>query len=339
MSKKTEIRLRRTPLPLIETAYANVGQPRQQWLDAIRMESERLFDGVVDAGQVWEFSFDSSGGYRTLGLSANQPFRSTFHIVHALFPRKAWRDGHLGGPVPTLLDALGADASHPAYQTMNRLGVWEMAGAVGVDPSGQGVVLSWFRRQTGPLPARVRHTLERVAAHMARAVRLRNRRGRDDAVLAPDGRLLHAEADARDEASRDALREAARRMDRSRLRTSSTSPEEAIDMWNALVEGRWSLVERFESDGRRILVARRNDPATHATRALTEGERKVAALLGLNHSQKLIAYELGLSEGRVSTLARSAMDKLAVKSRAELIELQGAIVAASEPQEGASIDL
>lgn len=323
------MRLRGSVLPFIEDVYHTLGQPQQQWLDGLRLGSERLFDGVIDAGLVWEFAFDRNYRFHTRGLSAEQPFRSSFHLSRALFPRHLWRRGHLDGPVPTLLDSLGGDETHPAYLALNSLGVWEMAGCVGADPCGQGVVLAFFRRQTGQLALPVRHALERIATHVARAVRLRNRpRTAEDAVLAPDGTLIHAEHDARDRSNREALREAARRIERARLRTTAqANASEALDLWTALVEGRWSLVERFESDGRRILVALRNDPTTHKAKALTDGERKVVALLGIGHPQKLIAYELGLSEASISTLARRAMQKLGVSGRAELVELQGAIAA------------
>lgn len=150
-------------------------------------------------------------------------------------------------------------------------------------------------------------------------------------MLTPDGRLLHAERDAREQDSREALREAALRIEKARLHTTAQADHNAaLELWTALVEGRWSLVERFESDGRRILVAIRNDPTTQASRALSEKERKVTALLGIGHPQKVIAYELGMSEPSVSQLATRAMQKLGVNTRAELVELQGAIAATED---------
>jgi DNA-binding NarL/FixJ family response regulator len=96
------------------------------------------------------------------------------------------------------------------------------------------------------------------------------------------------------------------------------------------VAGRWSLVERFDSDGRRLFVARRNDPTMRRLRALGDNERKVVALLALGHSIKLCAYELGLGQSTVSELASAGMRKLGVRSRLELVELHGAIVELSE---------
>jgi DNA-binding CsgD family transcriptional regulator len=40
-------------------------------------------------------------------------------------------------------------------------------------------------------------------------------------------------------------------------------------------------------------------------------------------TNKLIAYRLGLSQGRVSVLLKSAMHKLGVKSKAQLVQKLG----------------
>jgi len=84
------------------------------------------------------------------------------------------------------------------------------------------------------------------------------------------------------------------------------------------VARRWSLVDRFDSDGRRFLVARRNEPDVRDPRALSPRERQVAAFAALGHSNKLIAYTLGLSASTIATHLAAAMRKLAVRSRVEL---------------------
>jgi DNA-binding NarL/FixJ family response regulator len=145
-------------------------------------------------------------------------------------------------------------------------------------------------------------------------------------VLSGERAVLHAERDAREDSAQRALREAAKRMDQARRPGKGSPPEEALGFWRALVDGRWSLVEHFESDGRRILVARRNAPTSHQHEALSEQERNLVALLALGHSIKLCAYELGRAESTTSELARNALHKMGIRSRAELIELYGAIV-------------
>ncbi len=102
-------------------------------------------------------------------------------------------------------------------------------------------------------------------------------------------------------------------MERARWRSIRADAETALGLWRAMVDGRWSLLERFESGGRRILVARRNDPASRPSHALSELERKAVALLAVGHSQKLCAYELGRAESTIHEVAASAMRKMGVR--------------------------
>jgi DNA-binding CsgD family transcriptional regulator len=205
-----------------------------------------------------------------------------------------------------------------------------------MDPSGSGCALALIRRDAVALDRSTRCALERLSAHLSSARRLRasldehqpavDLLDKADAVLSADGSILHAEGEARDPESRRALCDAARRIDRARARRHPPSTLEALALWRALVEGRWSLIERFESDGRRIFVARRNDTPSRASHALDERENKLVALMALGHSIKLCAYELGRAESTVSEQARVALRKLGVRSRAELVEIHGAIV-------------
>src|SRR5262245_47963095 len=108
-------------------------------------------------------------------------------------------------------------------------------------------------------------------------------------LLGGDG----AREDADD--SQAALRDAALAIDRARRLHRDQTPEQVLRFWEGLVAGRWSLVDHFDRDGRRYYVARRNDVAVLPARDLTPREREIAALAGLGHSNKRIAYELGLS--------------------------------------------
>jgi DNA-binding NarL/FixJ family response regulator len=87
-------------------------------------------------------------------------------------------------------------------------------------------------------------------------------------------------------------------------------PLEAVEVWRGLVAGLWSLVDHYDTDGRRYLVAHRNDPTTPDPRGLTERERQVVAYADLGQSNKLIAYQLGLSVSTVAVLLARAREKL-----------------------------
>jgi DNA-binding NarL/FixJ family response regulator len=92
-----------------------------------------------------------------------------------------------------------------------------------------------------------------------------------------------------------------------------------VEAWRGLVNGRWSLIEHFDTDGRRFLVARKNDADAMGPAAVSARERQVLLGRARGLSLKLISYDLGLSIGSVSKVLRSAMDKLGLANEAELI--------------------
>ncbi|MCC6522153.1 MAG: response regulator transcription factor [Polyangiaceae bacterium] len=153
-----------------------------------------------------------------------------------------------------------------------------------------------------------------------------------EAVLGARPGSEQARGSAEAEAARDALREAAVAVMHAQGSVGERDPGEAVAAWRALVAGRWSLVEHFDSDGKRFFIARRHDPVPRvqsAHRPLTRRERQVVAHACLGHSNKLIGYELGLAPATVATHLARAADKLGTTSRAELI--RQATLLAGEP--------
>ncbi len=186
-----------------------------------------------------------------------------------------------------------------------------------------------------PPPPRTRQQLSSVVSHLASAVRLRlwldgRRPSPDDlpaeAILDPRGRVQHLTHATRDEAVRGHLVEAVRRMDRARGGLRWRSPEEALSLWDALVDGQWSLVDHVDSDGRRYVLARRNPPRCRDPRALLPQERAVVALVVKGRSNKAIGIELGLAASSVAGYLRSSQAKLGVASRRALIEMLGGVM-------------
>jgi DNA-binding CsgD family transcriptional regulator len=216
-----------------------------------------------------------------------------------------------------------------------KIGARDGMAVVACDPTGLGVTLQAPLPDARWLGRREQEEWSRTAAHMAAAFRIRRalRPGGGaidagaEAIMAPGGKLEHAEGSARSRASRDALKEAARAVDEARRRRPA-DPAEALALWRALVAGRWSIVERFDTDGRRYLVARPNDPAAAGPELLTERERQVLAFAAMGHSNKLVSYELGLDESTVSEHLRAAARKLGFRSRVALVR---AAASASAP--------
>jgi DNA-binding CsgD family transcriptional regulator len=180
------------------------------------------------------------------------------------------------------------------------------------------------------LTSKERLRFSMVAAHIRAGYRLRQRLSelqqpalQADAVLDPKTmRVVHAEGEAQGRDARALLRETAMRVDRARTKQHGRD-ERALELWQGLVDGRWSLVDQFDSDGKRYVIAHRNAESVSDPRGLSTTEVSVLGLVARGYSNKLAAYHLGLSESRVSTMLHSGMSKLHINSRVELVRMFG----------------
>lgn len=196
-----------------------------------------------------------------------------------------------------------------------------------IDGEGRGcsLVANLPDPATAPVPHAVARVWERVAAHVAAGYRLHRRArtadafGDAEAILAPGGRALHATGVATRSWALDALRALAASRDRSRTRAIRRDPARALDAWHALALGRWTLVDCFDRDGRRFIVARPNEPRPGPRSRLTLRQTQVVELVALGLSNKLVAYQLGLSPSTVATHLAGAARKLGARSRVEVI--------------------
>ena len=203
-----------------------------------------------------------------------------------------------------------------------------------VDSQGAGVAIIAPLAEVTTLTGARAERWQMLAAHVDSGHRLRQGLSVIDAGDRSSGELPHdAEAifdvhsfrmtdavgRARDSTAAKRLREGAVAMDRARGKMRNTDPAEALQIWKALVRGRWSMVDWFDTDGRRFVLAVPNSPRVDDPRGLTERESQVVAYAVMGQSNKLIAYRLGLSGSHVSMLLRSAMRKLNVKTRVQLV--------------------
>lgn len=134
-------------------------------------------------------------------------------------------------------------------------------------------------------------------------------------------RLRTALAAAGGDNAREILRNAARLVTEARLEVEA----EARTIWDELVAGRWSLVDRFGADGREYLIAHRNEDGVRDLRALSDRESAIAVHLARGWSNRKIGDALGLSISVVSDAIGSMVRKLGVDSRVALVRLLGAI--------------
>ena len=222
---------------------------------------------------------------------------------------------------------LGAQVAHP-------YGFYDLWQVNAINPTGEGVLIGAPMRRARWLTRAEIASWTKVSAHLASAMRLRKALGvapkldAGEAVLDTAGRAVHAAGPAK--SARETLRHAAAAIDRSRKKKHRRDPT-AIDAWRAMVEARWTLVDRFDTDGKRFYVAYKNDVTLRDPRQLTAREQQVVAFAALGSPSKLIAYELGLSVSSVTTFLSSAARKLGVRSRGELVALARALLGSRQP--------
>lgn len=318
------------PILVIEAAY-DLESDLPDWL--LRVATALL--PLVDQGfGMFTYQVDLSGAERflkviSLGAAAARadPYQSTPYVPPAFFAGLfqgisllGWATEHaerLARRAPALPQA---NLDEFFALTERQFGYSDVF-AITVAPAGAGPVQFSVPGHRRPLGRAERRLWGQLGGHIEAGLRLRQARSTVEAVVEPSGRVAHAEGEARAPEALAGLSDAARRSERARGRLRRDDPLEAAALWTALVQGRWSLVEHFDTDGRRFLLVRRNDATAAEPRPLTPRERQVADLVRRGRSNKMVAYELGLAESTVSELLRSALRKLGLRHRVELVGL------------------
>jgi DNA-binding CsgD family transcriptional regulator len=223
------------------------------------------------------------------------------------------------------------------YEAMTRnAGCEDFLQLWALDPDLHGVNIAIPSPKTVRLSKRARAHWRMLLIHITAAHRLR--RGLTDpagvrgmaltdmplnaeALLDPKNfRVSEAAGGAQHKEASEAIRDAAVRIDKARSKLRKTDPEQALETWQGLVRGRWSLLDWFDTDGRRFVIAKPNAPNIGDPRGLTEREAQVVTYAALGETGKIIGYRFGLPTSTVSSLLVSAMHKLGVTSRARLVE-------------------
>jgi DNA-binding CsgD family transcriptional regulator len=317
------------PIGLVEAAY--------RWTP----DTASWLDGLVEASQ----AYDVGGGVAAYTISITREKRaseargSEAALKSAMQMRRATEKfplaiaklayaptehvGNVGFRLARLSRESGVDLQ-PITKSLPP--AWALLAG---DPERESLALVFPRAGTvgsvdEAFPHRDRKHLGHVGAHIGAALRLRallqpSTTEHADAVLAPDGAVLHARGDTKEKDVRTSLARAVMRSERARGKMRRSDPDEAIKQWTALVQGRWTLVDTIETDGKRFVLARANPVHARDPIALTTEESAVAWLAACGHSYKYIAYELGFTLGVTTSRLRSAMKKLRVKSRSELL--------------------
>ena len=205
---------------------------------------------------------------------------------------------------------------------VDSLGVWLPAS------KGKSVLLSVACSKEQQLQKVQQAIWHRIAIHLSAGYRLAGRAASSeaddvDAVLTADGCLAHARGESATSHSRKLLRRAAQDMDRARSRQGRADPLAALELWQGLLAGKWSLVDHFDTDGKRFLLARRNEANIPPNSGLTRRQRQVVFYASLGMSTKETAYAIGVAENTISAHLSAGLAKLGMKSRAQLIRTSG----------------
>jgi DNA-binding CsgD family transcriptional regulator len=322
-------------LRVVEAAY-RVESTDEVWLTEL-MESSRQF---MDAGfGVFGAIFDKppDGAVRFQSSASIGPdwlSRAIQEVNGAMAPATA-AQLYDRLPCSTMSQLLGPEFS-PSLETVAQgFGVADAMGFIARDTSRLGCIFIALLPKQASVGVRFRSTWNRIAGHIAASLRIRrsmhsssqmasaSASTAEEAVLSADGKVEHASAQAQHIEARQQLTDAVRSMTLARGQLRHDDPPRALQLWQPMVNARWTLVDRFEHDGRRYVLARENEPQARGPQALTTRERQVARLAAIGHSSKLIAYELGIADSTARVLLARSMRKLGAHSRADLARLLG----------------
>ncbi len=310
-------------------AVYDVGRPAASWLNGVL----QILSASLDRGWVGGVLYDiPRGGALRVdavdGINVSPAWTQAGHDMHYDPRLVPWIEATYRSRLCATLSELSSDPRakrihRSRYLQRNRVGDWILIN--GLDCSGKGCVLHVFSERSVTLPEAQRDLFSRLATHLATGYRLQRRLAGGDlaasaeveAVLTPDGRVEHAEAGAKSAGARAELTVAVQQRERT-LRPKASAAR-SVRSLKGVVDARWTLVDQYESGGRRYVLARENAPKPLGVPRLSSRERQVVALATLGRSNKLIAYELGLAFSTVRVLMARASAKLGAANRADLI--------------------
>jgi DNA-binding NarL/FixJ family response regulator len=287
---------------LIEAAYRfDLGEPQQ--LDLIAQVMRRRYEPRKPLLVFTSHVIDGTVRYRA--AAANDEIAPLFEVP---VPAHDLERMHFTTPARHSLATLLSPAYHAGLASR---GIGDFVGLNCPTHTGTALVLGTIQAEPHRVSDGERRYWRPVALHLAAGLRLREHvAAHVGAVFRVDrGRCETVElvGAARLPSARDALRHAVLQRERARSARGAADGE----LWRALVDGRWTLIDRFEEGGRRYLLGVHNPPATPLP-VLDARERQVIDAVVRGDSNKAIAIDLGLSEATISRTLRAALGKLGV---------------------------
>ena len=312
---------------VVEAAYAPATSD-EAWLEQmVRVAAPLISDGLGALAVVYHGARGplKGGAFATADLTVPPKcFFGTLERLDPAFVDRTWRALSFGLCSETI-----SLARIPEAKPLCDAGVVDVLNINAYDPSGVGVWLGAPLRAERKRTRTEGPTWTRVAAHIGSAFRLhRNRIATSPesatAVLDTRGRIAHAKSGETADRMRHKLRDAVERMERARGPMRRADPDGAVELWRTLVDAELTLLDHFERGGKRYVVAVANPAPSLAARSLASlspRERQVVAAAAAGRTNKLIAYELGISYSTVRVLLARAARRLGASSRRELVAI------------------
>lgn len=192
-------------------------------------------------------------------------------------------------------------------------------------PHGRSMMFfTAHQNQLRPVPQRVRHHWINLQKHLVVLHELRLKIAEDtwdeETCLWFNAQGDFQSGNSVDASIRDRLRAAIRLRETALSRGKSADVASVEDFYTNVLNGQWVIVDHFDSDGKRHVVAVPVLQDTEGLRGLTPRERQVLKLLDHGVSNKSIGYQLGISTGAAAAHLHHIYRKLGVKDRASAVD-------------------
>jgi len=317
------------PLDLLEAAYRLDGTT-DDWVAGVVHAATGVFrhEGLGSGGFLVNGTVDHQGRTTIADISSSwgegralrrpiEPHLQTFKrlpaevqqslLFSSTFFRTISESPWVGPDVPLWLERSAWDSSMAG----------DALGLICHDGTKQLVFVGVGMRKKTSLGEQDRRLGERIATHIGAALRLRGRPvvglNQAEAVLSRAGKVEHLGS------ANDGERIVQGFARRRHARSGRVAFETALEVWQGLHEGRWSLVDYVDTDGKGFVLAVRNEPARDIPSLLTDRQRAAVALAALGYTNKQIAYGLGLTATAVAMLLARARAATGARTRAELV--------------------
>jgi DNA-binding NarL/FixJ family response regulator len=314
-------------ISVLEAGYSLEGDDPAWLTNLLDCVAREHWSGQVSAAFTFELKPDGVdvGDVRVHGpAEIYDRVHATMNTASARGLDRVFRSGQVVSTISEMVfgEIPGEEAGFRAINT----GIEDILGVTVQSGSGRGLQLCLVLDAVRAATAAERRRWTRCAAHLGAGLRLRALgpamasldAAPIEAIFDGGGKVHDARGAATSQSAREVLRHAVVQIDNARTVAGRQDTDRAMESWEALVRGRWSLIDRFDSDRRRFVIAVRNDPRFADPRGLSQRERQVAEFVGLGRSAKEIAYILGVLPASVENSLRRVQAKLGLASRVEL---------------------